>query len=239
METSVEASIPGRALEGAGQPTPATLEELYDTHSGTALAVAYRVLGNVADAEEVLQEVFLTVWRSRHSYDSSRGSLRTWLLAVVRHRAIDVLRRRPHVAVCPLDEHFHAAGEGDVPAEVVRTLDGQRMRRALQGLPPEQLQAIELAYFSGLTHGEIAERLAIPLGTIKGRIRLGMDRLRTSLGAGLEQLVGQGEQDERRRPLAHEHGGVLLAEQAEQGRKRDAAQRGPQVALGRDPLHHP
>ena len=188
MDHATEGSTPARLLDDAGQPSLAALEELYATYSGIALGLAYQVLGNLSDAEEVLQDVFLKVWRSGSSYNPSRGSARTWLLAIVRHRAIDLLRRRPRVPIDALDEHFHAAGQTDVPAQVASNIDGQRMRHALQLLPPEQLQVIQLAYYAGLTHQEMAEQLAVPLGTIKGRLRLAMDRLRRALGDAEEPL---------------------------------------------------
>ncbi len=188
MDQDPEGSTPARLLDDAGQPSLAALEDLYDTYSGIALGVAYRVFGNLSDAEAVLQDVFLEVWRSGSSYNPSSGSARTWLLAIVRHRAIDVLRRRPRVPLDALDEHFQAAGQTDVPAQVTSHIDGQRMRHALQLLPPEHLQVIQLAYYAGLTHQEMAEQLGVPLGTIKGRVRLAMDRLRRALRDADEPL---------------------------------------------------
>lgn len=161
----------------------AGLEELYELHHRQALGLAYRMLGNLGDAEEVTQEVFLAAWRSSHTYNANRGSSRTWLLSMVRHRSIDLLRSRSRHPVQQLDEELDRPSETDVPAEAARNVDGEVARFALSSLPAEQRQVIEMAYFGGLSHSEIAASLATPIGTIKGRIRLALDRLRTVLGS--------------------------------------------------------
>jgi RNA polymerase sigma-70 factor (ECF subfamily) len=159
-----------------------TLEAVYEEYHRQALGIALRVLGNMAEAEEVVQEAFLAVWRSGHTYDSSRGSTRTWILTLVRNRAIDVVRARQRRPVQPLAEGVDPPDSTDVPFQAALNVDAERVAEALHRLPPEQREVIELAYSSGLSHTEIAARLTLPVGTVKGRIRLGLDRLRLALG---------------------------------------------------------
>jgi RNA polymerase sigma-70 factor (ECF subfamily) len=172
-----------------GTLTLATMEVLYDAHSRQAMGLAYRILNDVGDAEEVVQEVFLAAWRQGHTYDPGRGSAQTWILAMVRNRAIDVIRARRRHPVQPLAVGLDPPDVSDVPSEAATNVDSQAARQALARLPPEQRQVIELAYFGGLSHTEIAEQIAAPVGTVKGRIRLGLDRLRTALGVGPDPLT--------------------------------------------------
>ena len=165
-----------------GAPALQALECLYDAHHRLALAVAYRILGDRADAEEVVQEAFLAVWRVDQAYDPSKGARRAWLLSIVRNRAIDRLRARRRAPRTGDEVIPEPMDRTDVAAEVVATLDGRAVREALLGLSPEQRAVIELAYFGGLTHTEIAARLSLPLGTVKGRMRLALERLRIALG---------------------------------------------------------
>jgi RNA polymerase sigma-70 factor, ECF subfamily len=158
------------------------LEALYEEYHRQALGLALRVLGNMGEAEEVVQEAFLAVWRAGHTYDPARGSTRTWVLTLVRNRAIDVVRARQRRPVQPLDETFDPPDSADVPLQAALNVDAARVAEALYRLPPEQRTVIELAYSSGLSHTEIAARLSVPVGTVKGRIRLGLDRLRQALG---------------------------------------------------------
>lgn len=158
------------------------LEALYEEYHRQALGLALRVLGNMGEAEEVVQEAFLAVWRAGHTYDPARGSTRTWILTLVRNRAIDVVRARARRPVQPLDEKLDPPDSSDVPLQAALNVDAARVVEALYKLPPEQRVAIELAYSSGLSHTEIAARLGVPVGTVKGRIRLGLDRLRQVLG---------------------------------------------------------
>ena len=164
------------------------LEALYDAHHRQAIGLAYRILGDLGDAEEVVQEVFLSAWRTGHQYDPSRGSTHAWVLSMVRNRSIDVLRARRRRPVQPLMEGVDLPDSEDVPAQAVSNVDADAARIALDSLPPEQKQAIEMAYFGGLSHTEIAAQLAAPIGTVKGRIRLGLDRLRVAMGVRQDAL---------------------------------------------------
>ena len=157
---------------------------VFDRHAGPAFSLAYRMCGRRATAEEVVQEAFLSLWRGGGRYDRTRGSVRSWVLGVVRNRAIDALRR--HLA----RESQNVADEGVLErmaspeltdAEAARREESRAVRGALGELPPEQRQVIELAYFGGFTHAQIAELLEMPIGTIKGRMRLGLSKMRLSL----------------------------------------------------------
>jgi RNA polymerase sigma-70 factor, ECF subfamily len=172
----------------APAPELANLEALYDAHHRQAIGIAYRMLGDLGDAEEVVQEVFLAAWRAGHTYDASRGSTQTWILSMVRNRSIDVLRARKRRPVQPLAEGLDPPDAADVPSQAASNVDAEQARQALESLPPEQKQAIELAYFGGLSHTEIATQLAAPIGTVKGRIRLGLDRLRVAMGVPQDAL---------------------------------------------------
>jgi RNA polymerase sigma-70 factor (ECF subfamily) len=160
------------------------LDQLYENYHRQAIGLAYSVLRERAEAEDVVQEAFLAAWRARDRYDAGKGSTRTWLLTMVRNRAIDALRARQVRRSEALDEERPWPSECDVPSMVLADLDAAWVHSALAHLPPEQRRAVELAYFVGLTHVEIADKLAIPLGTVKGRLRLAMERLRTVLQPG-------------------------------------------------------
>jgi RNA polymerase sigma-70 factor (ECF subfamily) len=159
-------------------------EMLFDRHASVSFSLAYRICRRRSMAEDVVQEAFLALWRNAGRYEPGRGSVRSWLLSIVRSRSIDALRRAAlrdgrNVAEQELAEPMSAAEL--VEAEVLRRDDAQRIREALAGLPTEQRQVIELSYFCGLSHGEIAQALELPTGTVKGRIRLGLRKLRTVL----------------------------------------------------------
>ena len=159
---------------------------VYDSHAGAALAVARRITRNQESAEEVVQEAFVNLWRRAGSYRPERGSLRTFLLAIVRYRALDELRRqaapsRRSMSDKGLEERHEAPGRTDV--EATRLAEAASVRVALGRLPEDQSQPIALAFFAGLTHSEIAAELGMPIGTVKGRIRLGLQKLRTELPA--------------------------------------------------------
>ena len=164
------------------------LEGLYGRYGTMAYSIAVRITGDPGSAEDVVQEAFLGAWRNAARYVPGRGSVRTWLLAIVHHRAIDSLRRRRATTELPDEDQGSASPLGlvlpDVWDEVAATLDRETIQRALAAIPVRQREAIELAYFSGLTQVEIAERLDLPLGTVKSRMRLGLLALRRELGPG-------------------------------------------------------
>jgi RNA polymerase sigma-70 factor, ECF subfamily len=161
----------------------AALESLYEAYHRQAIGLAYRLLGDRGDAEDVVQDAFLALWRSMDRYDPERGSVRTWLLTIVRNRALDVLRSRRAHPASPLDESVPFADGTDLVRLVEARIDGARARNALAELPDEQRRTIEMAYLAGLSHSQIASRTDEPLGTIKGRVRLGLQRLRLILQA--------------------------------------------------------
>jgi RNA polymerase sigma-70 factor, ECF subfamily len=164
----------------------AALGSLYDESSSLVYSLVLRVLANVADAEEVTMDVYSQVWKGAAGYDTSRGSVTAWLITLARSRAIDRVRSRTSRArkETALPETFDAPSTGISPEQ--ETGDSQRRQQvlaALATLPAEQRQLLELAFYSGLTHSELAERVGQPLGTVKTRIRAGMTKLR-------EQLAG-------------------------------------------------
>ena len=158
------------------------LEELYDRHHRTTLAVAYRVLGDRSLAEDVIQEAFLAVWRQPESFRPELGRARSWLLSIVRHRAIDITRRRSFANErVSLDEIGLEPRYPDAWQQVSLGMEGEQVRQAVDELPIEQREAIMLAYFGGLTQQEISDHTGAPLGTVKGRIRLAMRKLKDLL----------------------------------------------------------
>jgi RNA polymerase sigma-70 factor, ECF subfamily len=162
-------------------------EVIYERHSAAAFSLAYRMMGTRSGAEDVTQEAFLSMWRSGARYDRARGSVRTWVLGIVHHRAIDALRRatvqdRRRAGDEGIEERFEARERTDV--EAARREEAGSVRAALSSLPADQCQVIELAYFGGFTHTEIAGMLDAPVGTIKGRMRLGLKKMRAQLGEG-------------------------------------------------------
>lgn len=162
------------------------LADLYDHSNRLVYAVVLRITGNPADAEEITLDVYTQVWRKAPEYSPDRGSPSSWLTMMARSRALDRVRSRTargqHESA--LDPAFDAVAGGQSAEEsAILTESRQRIRAAMSLLSAEQREAIELSFFSGLTHTELAERLGQPLGTVKTRIRLGMMRLRTALGA--------------------------------------------------------
>jgi RNA polymerase sigma-70 factor (ECF subfamily) len=165
----------------------AAFEVVYERHASAAFSLAYRIVGTRNGAEDVTQEAFLNLWRSGERYDRGRGSVRTWVLGIVHHRAIDHLRRsavhdKRRASDEGMEERFEARERTDV--EVARREEAETVRGAMGSLPSEQSQVIELAYFGGFTHTEIAEMLETPVGTIKGRMRLGLKKMRDQLSGG-------------------------------------------------------
>ena len=167
------------------QGQAAAFEIVYERHCNAAFSLAYRMTGKRAIAEDVVQEAFLSLWRSGARYDRTRGSVRTWTLGIVHNRAIDALRRgivhdRRRASDEGIEERFEAPENTEL--EVARRDESREIREALGELPREQSQVIELAYFGGFTHTEIASMLGAPIGTIKGRMRLGLAKMRLALG---------------------------------------------------------
>jgi RNA polymerase sigma-70 factor, ECF subfamily len=156
---------------------------LYDRHSRLSYSLAYRMMGNKQAAEDVMQDAFIKVWNSAGTHRIGRGSVRTWILAVVRNRAIDQLRSRTRRD--RLQEQVALQTPGHQPSEAfdeaLRGTRRDRVRRAVGTLPPEQVEVLELAYFSGLSQTEISVRLGLPLGTVKSRTRSGLRKLKTYL----------------------------------------------------------
>jgi RNA polymerase sigma-70 factor, ECF subfamily len=162
----------------------AAFEAVYDRHSTAAFSLAYRMTGTRNTAEDVVQEAFLSLWRSGARYDRTRGSVRTWVLGIVHNRAIDALRRsmvhdRRRASDEGIDERLESKERTDV--EAARRDEAREVRSALRSLPEEQSRVIELAYFGGFSHSEIAEMLGTPIGTVKGRMRLGLQKMRGQL----------------------------------------------------------
>ena len=167
---------------------PMAFETIYDRHGGAAFSLAYRIVGTRSAAEDATQDAFLAIWRSRVRYQRDRGSVRSWLLGIVHNRTIDALRRNQVHATRRADaegiEEREAAAElTDV--EAFRREEQRRVRAAIETLPEAQVKVIELAYFGGFTHNQIAEMLHEPVGTVKGRMRLGLDKLRRELAGAM------------------------------------------------------
>jgi RNA polymerase sigma-70 factor (ECF subfamily) len=159
-------------------------ELVYDRHCSAAFSLAYRMCGRRTTAEDVLQEAFLALWRSGARYDRTRGSVRNWILRIVHNRAVDALRR----GVVRERDIYHdegvlerQPGEERTDEQALQREQTREVRGILRELPREQSHVIELAYFGGFTHTEIATMLQMPIGTVKGRIRLGLAKLRVAL----------------------------------------------------------
>ena len=164
----------------------AALEELYDRYKTMAYSIAYRITNDATLAEDVVQDAFLGAWRNAARYIEGRGSVKTWLLSIVHHRAIDAIRRRRPTSDLPETDAGlpDALTLPDVWGEVSARLDATSVREALVALSDVQREALELAYFGGLTQQEIAERTGTPLGTVKSRMRLGLLAMRRALEVG-------------------------------------------------------
>ncbi len=157
---------------------------LYDRYRRLAMSVAYRILEDATAAEDCLQDAFVQVWRNHTSFHPERGSVKSWLLTIVRNAAIDRHRGREGRARQdrPIDEVEYLLSENDDPhVQAVDSMQAEQIQAAIRSLPDEQREAITLAFFNGLTHQEIAERMGVPLGTVKGRMRLGLKKMRQQL----------------------------------------------------------
>jgi RNA polymerase sigma-70 factor, ECF subfamily len=173
-----------------GEKQIEAFEIFYDRHAGVAYSLAHRIVGDPRLAEDVTQEAFLSIWRSESGYDAARGSVRTWTLGIVRNRAIDAIRRETSARVPPLDLGGDEAlqverSDADTAREAIGRDTARRLRGAVRELPTEQARVIELAYFGGFSQDEIARVLGIPLGTVKGRTRLALEKIRADHAEGL------------------------------------------------------
>jgi RNA polymerase sigma-70 factor (ECF subfamily) len=167
-------------------------EMIFDRHAGVAFSLAYRMCGRRAVAEDIVQEAFLSLWRTGARYERTRGSVRSWVLSAVHNRAVDAFRRevvrdRQAVSDEGLAERLPSPERTDT--EVERRDDAGQVRKALSELPADQRQVIELAYFGGFTHSQIAETLHLPPGTVKGRMRLGLAKMRAAFGESAEVVL--------------------------------------------------
>jgi len=179
-ETANRTVDDAESLARLGQRDENAMEEIFRRYSGPVYSVALRVLHDTGQAEDVLQEVFLQLWRNPNAFVQDRGSLGAWLVVVARNRAIDLLRRRkPSDSV----DDVVLASSINVADEAVHNVMMEKVRRALAELPPEQRKSLELAYFEGLSHTEIASRTGDPLGTVKTRIRQALITLRKAFVA--------------------------------------------------------
>jgi RNA polymerase sigma-70 factor (ECF subfamily) len=164
----------------AARSLPA-LAALYDRYGRLAYALAYRILGEGEAAEDVVQDAFIAAWRGAATYRSERGNPRGWLLSIVHHRSVDVLRRKTAFRPAPLEAAEQRPADEDTALMAERNVEQETIRQALQALPEAQRRTIELAYFGGYTHVELAELMGVPLGTVKGRMRIGLQKMRRSL----------------------------------------------------------
>lgn len=161
-------------------------EVVYDRHSRVAFSLAFRLLGDRQAAEDLVQDAFLSVWRGAGGYSPSRGSVRNWLLSILHNRGVDRLRTLGAMArrQDALEQvELRRPDEPDAAALGIERVLAGTIRQELGSLPSEQHEVLRLAYYGGFTHHEIAEMLSLPLGTVKSRMRLGLERLRRGLGA--------------------------------------------------------
>ena len=168
----------------AAGPDEVALSELYDRYQGQMYGLAMRITNDAGLAQDAVQEAFVGVWRNAARYAEGRASVRTWMLSIAHHRAIDMVRRRRPTTTLPEFEDATsepALTSPDVWPEVARAADARAVREAMNTLPEPQREAIEWAYFGGLTQTEIAAKAAVPLGTVKSRVRLGLGALRRAL----------------------------------------------------------
>jgi RNA polymerase sigma-70 factor, ECF subfamily len=167
---------------------PEAFGVFYDRHGGVAYSLAYRIVGDPDAAEDVTQEAFISIWRSGARFDRARGSVRSWTLSIVRNRAIDALRGRagkaPKLALDDAEILEQRPGVDLTEEEAIRRETASEVRGAIGQLPGEQSKVIELAYFGGFSQAEIARMLGLPLGTVKGRMRLGLEKIRGELAEG-------------------------------------------------------
>jgi RNA polymerase sigma-70 factor, ECF subfamily len=179
-----EPATDGRLMDEVSSGNVEAFAELYDRYCHRAYSLAFSVCHDRGRAQDAVQEGFLSVWRSRASYRSHRGPVAAWLLTVVRHRAIDLLRsdERHEARRASVEQLAQRPGLDDVLERTVNRDDGNRLRASLRSLPAAQQEVIVLAFYGQLSHNEIAAALGLPRGTVKGRMRLGLQALRTNIG---------------------------------------------------------
>ncbi len=179
-------------IEGVAAGEHDALSALYDRYQGLMYGMATRITRDGSLAQDVVQDAFVGIWKNAARYSSERASARTWILSITHHRAVDILRRRRPTSELPEVEGPARTPDqlvlGDIWPEVAERLDASTVRGALESLPAAQRQAIELAYFGGLTQQEIASRTETPLGTVKSRVRLGLLQMRRVLSGGLAEI---------------------------------------------------
>ena len=177
---SLAPPLGSEALTFTAAARAALVGVLYDEYGRAAYSLALRLLGDRMAAEDVVHDVFVSIWRAADQFDSRRGTVRTWILAAIRHRCVDRFRGLAGRARrdLPLDLIAEMEDQADTFDIVAQRLRCETVRQALLTLPRDQRQAIELSYFDGLTHHELARYLQAPLGTVKGRLRLGLEKLR-------------------------------------------------------------
>jgi RNA polymerase sigma-70 factor (ECF subfamily) len=172
-----------------GRKDAEAFEVFYDRHGGAAYSLAYRILGEQGAAEDCIQEAFISIWRSGGKFEPTRGSVRSWTLSIVRNRAIDALRSKAGKApkmTFDDDQILESRPSGELTEEeAMRHETATEVRGALSQLPGDQSKVIQLAYFGGFSQSEIAAMLNVPLGTVKGRMRLGLEKIRGVLAEGL------------------------------------------------------
>jgi RNA polymerase sigma-70 factor (ECF subfamily) len=192
-ERDVDARLAERIRAGQAE----ALGELYDRHASTALATALRVVGSREEAEDVVHEAFVAVWRKIDRFDAERGALRAWLMTVVRNRAIDRVRaRRPRIDLDDADERsLLRTGPNPTWEAALARASASDIQVALARLPDEQRRAVELAYFEGYTYREVADVTGVPPGTANGRLRLALAKLREALqgSSGAPLLAAEAE----------------------------------------------
>lgn len=169
-----------RSIQSGDQQAVAAL---YDRYSGAAYGLAFRITGDGTLAEDVVQDAFVSVWKQAGRFDPERGQVKSWLLTIVHHKAVDAVRRRANRSERALpegpEEFIATIGSPEQVTEM--TMDAAAVREAVRAVPEDQRRTIEMAYFEGLTHVEIAERMDVPLGTVKSRLRIGLEKMRESL----------------------------------------------------------
>ena len=180
-ERTIDEDLDRRLIDGLRSNNRESMAVLYDTYSSMAYGLALRTMGNPTEAEDVVQESFLALWRQAERLDPARG-VRSYLLTIVHNKTVDRLRRKGRRPEAALELADMVPAKDEDPAEsVARSSEGETVRAALGSLPAEQRRAIEMTYFNGLTINEVATRTSVPIGTVKSRLRLALQHLRRNL----------------------------------------------------------